>query len=180
MRALVRPVLTAAIAAALCVAAAAPVMAVSVRDIIELSRAGLGDEVLVALIEADQSVFTLSNAQLIELKQAGVSERVILAMVRQGRGPLPSPPPPAPTDDPAPVAAPPPPTSTSTTVVVVPTPFYYPFPVFVPQRAVHRPVHCQPGRIIGRTERLTTPVSGRWVAQGRTGGMIFMSDPICE
>ena len=61
--------------------------ALSVRDILELSRAGLGDDVLLALIEVDPSVFPIDAATLKTLKGAGVSERVIVAMVRSARVP---------------------------------------------------------------------------------------------
>jgi hypothetical protein len=64
--------------------------AVTVRDIIELTHAGLGDDVLLALIEVDQSVFAIDAATLTRLKEAGVSDRVILAMVRSGRTPAPA------------------------------------------------------------------------------------------
>ena len=43
--------------------------AVSTRDLIELSKAGLGDEVLVALIEADGTVFNLDAPKI--LRAAG-------------------------------------------------------------------------------------------------------------
>jgi hypothetical protein len=71
--------------------------AVSTRDLIELSKAGLGDEVLLALIEADGTVFNLDAPRILELRGAGVSERVITAMLRNA-------PPPAPIT--APVGAP--------------------------------------------------------------------------
>jgi hypothetical protein len=59
--------------------------ALTVRDVVELSRAGLGEEILLALIDVDRSVFPIDTATLKSLKQAGVTERVILAMVRSGR-----------------------------------------------------------------------------------------------
>lgn len=59
--------------------------ALTVRDIVELTGAGLGEEVLLALIEVDVSVFPIDTATLKLLKGAGVSERVILAMIRSGR-----------------------------------------------------------------------------------------------
>ena len=71
--------------AALLVLTSASAGAVSVRDVIELSRAGLSDEVLVALIEVDGTVFSLDAQQLLELKAAGVRDRVLLAMLRSGR-----------------------------------------------------------------------------------------------
>lgn len=63
--------------------------ALTVRDVIELTRAGLGDDIILALIEVDPSVFPIDSATLKTLKQAGVSERVIVAMVRSGRMQLP-------------------------------------------------------------------------------------------
>jgi hypothetical protein len=68
------------ILAVLCLPATA--RAVTVRDIIELSKAGLGDEVLVAVIEADRTIFTLDKQQILDLKRAGVSQAVILKMLR--------------------------------------------------------------------------------------------------
>lgn len=59
--------------------------ALTIRDVIELSRAGLGDEVLLALIEVDRGVYAIDTATLKQLKAAGVSERVIVALVRAGR-----------------------------------------------------------------------------------------------
>lgn len=61
--------------------------AVTAKEILELSRAGLSEEVLLALIEVDGGVFTLDTNMLKSLKEANVSERVILAMVRSGRTP---------------------------------------------------------------------------------------------
>jgi hypothetical protein len=68
---------------------AAPAEAVTVRDLIELTRAGVGDDVLLALIEVDGGVFAIDTDTLTTLKKAGVSERVIIALVRSGRMPLP-------------------------------------------------------------------------------------------
>jgi hypothetical protein len=72
-------------AAAMAVLAPFRADALTVRDVIELSRAGLGDETLLALIEVDPSVFPIDTATLKSLKAAGVSERVIVAMVRSAR-----------------------------------------------------------------------------------------------
>ena len=60
--------------------------AVTVRDIIELSKAGLSEDILVALIEADLTVFTLDKDQILELKKAGVSDVVVLKMLRTRAG----------------------------------------------------------------------------------------------
>jgi hypothetical protein len=66
--------------------------ALTIRDVIELTRAGLGDEVLLALIEVDGGVYAIDPATLKQLKAAGVSERVIVALVRSGRENPPEPP----------------------------------------------------------------------------------------
>ncbi len=62
-----------------------PAEALTVRDLIELSRAGLGEEVLIALIEVDRRVYPIDPATLKSLKEAGVSDRVIVALIRSGR-----------------------------------------------------------------------------------------------
>jgi hypothetical protein len=80
--------------------------ALTVRDIVELTRAGLGDEILLALIDVDPSVFPIDTATLKHLKQSGVSERVILAMVQSARMPTPPPPPAAVVAEPAPAPEP--------------------------------------------------------------------------
>ena len=72
--------------------------AVTVRDLIELSKAGLGDQVLLALIEVDHSVFSLDTATLKELKDGGVSDAVIIALIRSGRDAKPDPAPVAPAE----------------------------------------------------------------------------------
>lgn len=59
--------------------------AVTLKDIVDLTRAGLGDEVLIALIEVDGGVFDVDAATLARLKAAGVSEKVIVALVKSGR-----------------------------------------------------------------------------------------------
>jgi hypothetical protein len=59
--------------------------ALTIRDVIELARAGLGDEVLLALIDVDRGVYAIDTATLKQLKAAGVSDRVIAALVRSGR-----------------------------------------------------------------------------------------------
>jgi hypothetical protein len=59
--------------------------AVTLKDIVDLTKAGLGDEVLIALIEVDGGVFDVDAATLARLKAAGVSEKVIVALVKSGR-----------------------------------------------------------------------------------------------
>jgi len=59
--------------------------ALTVREVIDLSKAGLGDSVLLALIEVEHSVFPIDTATVKELKAAGVSDMVIVAMIHSGR-----------------------------------------------------------------------------------------------
>ena len=56
----------------------------TLRDVIELQRSGLGDELLVAVIDADGGPFQLSMADILDLRAYGMSERVISALVRTG------------------------------------------------------------------------------------------------
>jgi hypothetical protein len=66
--------------------------ALTLRDLMELSKAGLGDEVLLALIEVHRGVYAIDPATLRALKDAGVSDRVIAALIRSGReAPAPEP-----------------------------------------------------------------------------------------
>jgi len=71
--------------------AAAPSAAPSVpaqltnRDVLDLHRAGLPQQVLVAKIKSSQTNFDTSPSQLKELKAAGLADGVILAMVEAPR-----------------------------------------------------------------------------------------------
>jgi hypothetical protein len=56
------------------------------RDVVELHRSGLGEEVLLALIEVDGGPFNLTTADVLDLKAEGLPERVIAALIRAGRG----------------------------------------------------------------------------------------------
>lgn len=56
----------------------------TLRDVIELHRAGLGEDLLIAVIEADGGPFKLTHAEILDLKSDGLSERVITALVRTG------------------------------------------------------------------------------------------------
>jgi hypothetical protein len=85
---------------------AARAEAITVRELIELSKTGLSDEVLLALIEIESKVFPVDPDTVKALKDAGVSQRVIAAMVRHGRSKPFEPAPAAPFDTPAPAPAP--------------------------------------------------------------------------
>jgi len=63
--------------------------AVSVQEIVWLSKAGVSEQVVLALIDRDKTIFAIDPAELVSLKDEGVSETIILAMLRSGRQPLP-------------------------------------------------------------------------------------------
>jgi hypothetical protein len=118
---------------------AASASAVSPKELIELTRAGLSDDVLVALIEADQGGVRLDAAQILMLRNGGVTERVILAMLDKQRQQAEAeaaaaaiaPPPlePAPAAEPAPEPTP----------VVIQQQVPVAVPIYIPWRPVHVP-----------------------------------------
>lgn len=59
--------------------------AVSVQEVVELSNSGVSEEVILALIERDNTIFTIDPDQLLALQSQGVSRTVILAMLKSGR-----------------------------------------------------------------------------------------------
>lgn len=121
--------------------------AVTIRDVIELSKAGLSETVLLALIEVDRRVFTIDTPTLKQLKDAGVTDAVIVALIRSGRT-QPPPSPPVPETRPAPEviviehAAPAP--------APAPQPIAVPYPVAVPVYVT------APSRRFPRQETVTT------------------------
>jgi hypothetical protein len=116
--------------------------AITLREIVELTKAGLSEDVLLALIEIDPRVYPVDPATLRMLKESGVSERVVIAMIKSGR----TQPPPA---EQLPVDVPPPPPEPEVVVVererpvvreiAVPVPVYIAVPV-VRHRRDHRDV----------------------------------------
>lgn len=71
--------------------ALASAQTVTTRDIVDLSKAGLGEDVLLALIEVHRPVFPVDTQTLKGLKDAGVAPNVIVAMIRSGREGPPAP-----------------------------------------------------------------------------------------
>ena len=170
-----RPVIAAALVlvAALAVTVQ-PAQALTIRDVIELTRAGLTDDVLVALIEVDGGVYSTDTATLKSLKDAGVSDRVMIALIRSGRDRRVEEPPPVPVVDDASVEAPPPPTvviehrgviehrEPQVQQVVVPVPVYVPVYPTRGRSAPLRGVHWHPGEHI----RALAAGRGREAAKG--------------
>jgi len=60
--------------------AAGLALAVTSAQLVELMKAGLGDDVLIALIQTDGSTFQLTSADILALHRQGLSDKVILAM----------------------------------------------------------------------------------------------------
>jgi hypothetical protein len=130
--------------------AASRAEALTIRDVIELTKAGVSEEVLLALIDVDGGVYANDTETLKALKQAGVTERVMIALVRSGRErPLPEPPPPPVPENEVQAPAP--------QVVVVehhdpPQQVMIPVPVYVPVYTV--PVRSHRG--LNATHRVRT------------------------
>jgi hypothetical protein len=59
--------------------------AVTVDQIVALTKADVPDSVILALIDRDKTVFTIEPEQLVKLQRDGVREAVILAMLKSGR-----------------------------------------------------------------------------------------------
>lgn len=79
----------------LCVLAfATPASAVTLQEVVLLSKSGVSEGVILALIERDQSVFAISAEQLVNLRRQGVSDTVLLAMLKSGKADQPAPAPP--------------------------------------------------------------------------------------
>jgi hypothetical protein len=117
----------------------APASAVTINEIISLSKAGVSEPVILALIDRDKTVFTLSAEQLVTLQKAGVTDTIVIAMLRAGseeprRAAVPT----APIAEPEPLPEPlPPPEQPAPSVVNVPyaVPYYVPVPVVVAAQA---------------------------------------------
>jgi hypothetical protein len=79
------PAMRAVVTLLLLLMAPTAAFAVTVDQIVALSRAGMSKTVILALIDRDKTVFSLEPDQLLELQHDGVSEPVILAMLKSGR-----------------------------------------------------------------------------------------------
>ena len=71
----------------------------SAEDILKLSRAKVGDDVIIAFIQGGSRRFDLTASEIVRLRNEGVSDRVLAAMVNPQ-----SPTPPAPQPPPQPAA----------------------------------------------------------------------------
>lgn len=63
--------------------------AITIQELLDY-RGKLSDDILIAIIESDGSVFHLTAAEAAKLRDQGLSERVILAMVKTAQKPAPA------------------------------------------------------------------------------------------
>jgi hypothetical protein len=56
--------------------------AVSLRDLVDLARQGMSDDLLIALVEAEKSVFHLNASDVKELKAEGLSDRLLIHLLQ--------------------------------------------------------------------------------------------------
>ena len=59
--------------------------AVTLDDIVALSKAGVSSEILIAVIDADRTIFNLTPGEIVVLKKAGVPNDVIVKMLGTAR-----------------------------------------------------------------------------------------------
>ncbi len=73
-------------AAAALIAMPSRASAITADQVVELTRGGVSEAVILAVIARDAAPFDLDADQLVALKQQGVSDAVVLAMLKSGRG----------------------------------------------------------------------------------------------
>jgi hypothetical protein len=59
--------------------------AVTVDQIVALSKAGVSEAIILALIDRDKTVFTIDPERLVALQRDGLTENIIVAMLKSGR-----------------------------------------------------------------------------------------------
>src|SRR4051812_11339230 len=73
------------LATSACLLTALPAAAVTVDQIVSLSKAGVSEAVILALIDRDRTVLTIEPEQIVALKRDGLTDTLITAMLRSGR-----------------------------------------------------------------------------------------------
>jgi hypothetical protein len=59
--------------------------AVTLDQVVAMSKAGVSEPVIVAVIERDGTVFTIEPDQIVTLQKAGLSDSLIMTMLKSGR-----------------------------------------------------------------------------------------------
>ena len=62
-----------------------PASAVTLAEVVALSKGGVSEPVILALIERDQTLFSMSPDQLVKLQRQGLSDTILLALIKSGR-----------------------------------------------------------------------------------------------
>jgi hypothetical protein len=73
------------VAALLVLSLPAAARAVTLDDLIALAKAGVSAEILVAVIDADRTIFNLNTDEIVLLKKAGIPNAVIVKMLGTAR-----------------------------------------------------------------------------------------------
>jgi hypothetical protein len=68
-----------------CLLVPATARAVTVDQVVALSKAGVSEAVIIALLDRDGTVFSIQPEQIAALKREGLSDTLIVAMLRNGR-----------------------------------------------------------------------------------------------
>jgi hypothetical protein len=76
-------------AAAAVVIPASSAFALTPDQVLELTKGGVSEAVILAVIARDNTPFDLDAGQIVSLKQAGVSDAIVMAMLKSGRGETP-------------------------------------------------------------------------------------------
>jgi hypothetical protein len=80
-----RAVVVLVFAASALLTTAPDALAVTLDEVIALTKAGVSEPVILALIDRDRNIFTIVPEQIVTLKQEGVSEAVLVALLKSGR-----------------------------------------------------------------------------------------------
>jgi hypothetical protein len=144
--------------------------ATTASQLVDLSRAGLDDDILIALIQTDGSTFQLTAADILALHRQGLSDRVIRAMQATARTPMPMP-----AQDLSPVAAgeisdrpaPAPPAVVNVYQTVTQSVEAPAAQTFQPYYAIPIAVPVYVGAPVVRTPRAITPTYWGWGGQRR-------------
>jgi len=59
--------------------------ALTLQEVVTLSKAGVSEDVLMAIIDRDHTIYAIDANQLIALKRDGVSEKIVIALLKSGR-----------------------------------------------------------------------------------------------
>jgi hypothetical protein len=59
--------------------------AVTLEQVVSMSKAGVSESVIVALVERDETVFTIEPDQVVKLQKDGLSDSLIMTMLKSGR-----------------------------------------------------------------------------------------------